>query len=310
MTNRGWALFRAVALAMTAVLLSPVSPVVLVTVPLALVLLAFRPRDLRALALAAVIMLLAFGSWGEERTVLWYAERGWALAVGGGFVAATLWLQGRRLLTRAITALGAAGAVVALVSLTRPSLPAEMEYHVTAEFRRAADAAYRLTSSVASGGLREDLGGAIFDWVGIQVSVYPALLALASLAALGVGWYVLRRFSGTEEALPPLREFRFNDHLVWILIAGLVLLLVPWDGGVGRAGENAVLFMGGMYLLRGIGVLVWIGSALATSAWSAAAWVLVGLLLYPLAAGAALVLGLCDTWVDLRARLSGALQRG
>lgn len=310
MTKRGWSLFRAVLLAVVAVLLSPVSPVILVTVPLAVVLLAFRPRDVRALILAAVIMVLAFAGSGQERSLLWYAERGWALAVGGGFVAATLLLRDRRLLTRGIAALGAGGAVVGLVSLTRPALPAEMEFHVTAQFRRAADAAHRLANSLASGGLRDDLGGAIFDWVGIQASVYPALLALATLAALAVGWYVLRRFSGREDALPPLREFRFNDHLVWILIAGLVFLLVPWDGGMSRAGENAVLFMGGIYLVRGLAVLVWIGGALATSAWSAAAWVLAGLLLYPLAAGAALVLGLCDTWVDLRARLSGALQRG
>lgn len=310
MTERGWALFRAVLLAVVAVVLSPVSPVVLVTIPLALVLLAFRPGDVRALVLAGVVLLLAFAGWGQERTAIWYVERGWALAVGGGFVAATLLLGTRRIMGRGMAAVGAGLATVAVASLIRPSLPSEVDHHVASELRRWASAAYQIVNSLSAGGLRDELGWAIFDWVGFQVAVYPALLALSTLAALAVGWYVVRRFSGSEVALPPLREFRFNDHLVWILILGLVVLLLPWDGGASRAGENAVLFMGGIYLLRGLAVLVWIGGALAGTVWSAALLVVVGLLLYPLAAGAALVLGLCDTWFDLRNRFSGALRRG
>jgi hypothetical protein len=73
-----------------------------------------------------------------------------------------------------------------------------------------------------------------------------------------------------------------------------------------RVGENATLFMGGLYLLRGAAILLWIGAAAATSIWSGVLLSLAALLLYPVVLGTALVLGLSDTWIDLRARLSRA----
>ncbi|MGW8283185.1 MAG: hypothetical protein ACWGON_07790, partial [Gemmatimonadota bacterium] len=73
-----------------------------------------------------------------------------------------------------------------------------------------------------------------------------------------------------------------------------------------RIGENATLFMGALYLVRGVAILLWVGAATVTSVWSGVFLGLAALLLYPLVLGAALVLGLSDTWFDLRARLSRA----
>lgn len=303
MSERGWSLGRAVLLAMAAVVLSPVNPLVLVAVPVAVLLLAFRPSDLRAGGIAVLLLVVAFMGPAEGRNSLWYVERGWALVAGGCFVAATLWAGVRSpIVGRGL--LGVAGGLAGLsaVALFRPSFPAQLDHWVGGEFERAAAGAYQLVGSLGGGAMDRSLEWALFDWVDLQVALYPALLALATLAALGVGWYVVRRLSGASEALPPLREFRFNDHLVWLLIAGIVLLLVPWGGLWSRAGENAVVFMGGIYLLRGLGIILWIGAATVSSAWSAALWALAGLLLYPLAAGAALILGLCDTWWDIRER--------
>lgn len=303
MSERGWALARAVLLALAAVVLSPVSPLVLVTVPLALLLLAFRPDDLRAGGAAILILVLAFLGPADGRDSLWYVERGWALLAGGGFVAATLLAGGRSsLVGRGI--LGVAGGLVGVgaVTLFRPEFPGRIDAWIGGELERAATEAYQLVGSLGGGGLEQDLGWALFDWVEFQVEVYPALLALATVASLGVGWYVVRRLAGASDALPPLRDFRFNDQMVWVLIGGLVLLLVPWGGLWSRAGENAVLFMGGIYLLRGLAVMLWIAAATVSSAWAGALWAAAGLLLYPLAAGAALVLGLCDTWLDIRGR--------
>ncbi len=129
---------------------------------------------------------------------------------------------------------------------------------------------------------------------------------MASLAALGVSGYVLGRLSSGYGGLGPLREFRFADQLVWLLVGGLLLLVLPLGSAAFRVGENAAVFMGLLYLLRGLAIMIWVGAAVLTCAWSGWLLALAGLLLYPVVAGTALVLGLSDTWLDLRGRLSRA----
>ena len=96
----------------------------------------------------------------------------------------------------------------------------------------------------------------------------PALLALASLAGLAVAWWAFRRLVAREGSpLAPLRQFRFNDGLVWLLVAGGVLLLAGAGYGIGvehgtaRAGSNLLLFTAALYALRGLAVLLVIAGA-------------------------------------------------
>ena len=60
-------------------------------------------------------------------------------------------------------------------------------------------------------------------------TVFPALLALQSLAALALAWATYHRLGRARLGAPlePLREFRFNDQLVWGLIVGLTIVLLP-----------------------------------------------------------------------------------
>lgn len=141
-------------------------------------------------------------------------------------------------------------------------------------------------------------------WVTFQQATYPAFLALATVAGLSIAWFIAFRDRGS--VLAPIREFRFTEHLVWLLVGGLLLLLLPVGTVAFRLGENATLFMGSLYLLRGVAILIWIGAMAVTSAWSALFWLLAAILLYPVAAGVALVLGLTDTWIDIRSRLAKA----
>ena len=303
MSPRGWALVRAVGLALAVVLLSPLNPVVLVLLPVAVLLLAFHHRRPVALAVAAVILWLAFAPAPEDPEPLWYAARAWALILGGAFAGAGVLLSGARPLTRAIAAVGGAFALVTLSGLFRPGLLAELDWWVGEELSRAARAA---TAMVGGPELWERLGTSAAAIVEVQVVLYPGLLALASLAALGVAWFVVARLEGGLEPLAPLREFAFSDQLVWVLVAGLLLFLLPMGELGARVGENAVLFMGGLYLLRGLGVLVWLAAAAIGSAWTAALWGLAALLFYPVIVGAALIMGLSDTWLHLRERLARA----
>lgn len=299
MSRRGWTLLRAVALALGVAVLSPVDPLVLACVPIAVLLLAFHGRSWLAVGLAGVLLGFSFAGAGSA-TPLWFAERGWALLLGGGFVLWTLLLPARGAMTRSIGALGVAFGAVGILAALRPAALAEVDWWVGSRLTSGAHTAYDLLGTAALDG---GVGEAIREVARVQTVLYPALLGLASLGALGVGWYVAGRLRGSADALRPLREFRFSDHLVWVLIGGLALFLLPVGGVAARLGENAVAFMGGLYLLRGVAVLVWLAAALLTSTWSAVLWGAVAVLCYPVVAGAALVIGLGDTWLDLRRRL-------
>jgi hypothetical protein len=105
-------------------------------------------------------------------------------------------------------------------------------------------------------------------------------------------------------ALAPLREFRFNDQLVWGLIVGITALLLPTLEGVRGPGLNLLVFFGALYALRGLGVLAWFLTPRRP-----VTGVLVGLaLVLLLRDGAAFALGLVgvgDTWLDWRGRARG-----
>jgi hypothetical protein len=130
---------------------------------------------------------------------------------------------------------------------------------------------------------------------------FPALLALESLAALALAWALYHRMSRTRIGPPlaPLKQFRFNDQMVWGLIAGLVLVAVPTLAGLRGVGVNLLVFFGALYALRGLGVLSW----LFKPGWLAAVALTVTIpLLFPLYAAGALAFGVGDTWIDWRRR--------
>lgn len=137
-------------------------------------------------------------------------------------------------------------------------------------------------------------------------AVVPALLVLETLAALALAWALWHRLARTRLGPPlaPLAQFRFNDQLVWGLVVGATLVLLPSLDGWRGAGVNLVVVFGALFALRGLGVALW---------WLPDRWAIVPLLLLvvsvPLlgpvlvlatAAVLALGLGLGDTWRDFR----------
>ena len=67
---------------------SVAQPAVLLAVPFMLMGLVLQPHRLSTLVLAGLAAFLVFG--GPPQPGLWYVERGWALLLGGWFVALTL----------------------------------------------------------------------------------------------------------------------------------------------------------------------------------------------------------------------------
>ncbi len=301
------------ALMAIAILVSPIRPFPLLALPFAMLMLAFRTRELVALAIALGLAYLALTGEPEASAAGWSLERGWCLLVGGLFVGFSAVGRPTGLLDRGLATVTLALGAIIGASALRPGLGATVDEWMESRIREAAAAAYEVlvtTPEAASGSLGESVGAAIESWAGFQHDVYPALLAIATISALSTAWYVTGRRDKRADRPPPVREFRFRDEYVWILVFGLLLLVLPLGSTAFRVGENATLFMGLLYLARGAAILAWIGAAAAASAWT---WLLLGVgavLAYPLVFGAALVLGVGDTWLHVRERLAARSARG
>jgi len=137
-------------------------------------------------------------------------------------------------------------------------------------------------------------------------ALMPALLVLETLAALALAWALWHRLARARLGPPlgPLSQFRFNDQLIWGLVVGATLVLLPSLDGWRGTGVNLVVVFGALFALRGLGVFLW---------WLPDRWAMIPLLLLlvsvPLlgpvlvlatVAVLALGLGLGDTWRDFR----------
>ena len=274
---------------------SPLGLMALVAVPAAVTMLAFEPPQ-APMALIALLLLAVPAAGFRDPTPLWYIERGWAVLLAGGFAVSTAVAGRRPILDRTLLAVAIAGGTVGVAAALRPGLLAGLEWHVEGQFDRLlAMYDFGLAGEPAA---REAVRQAGEVWA----AVYPALLVLASISALAVCVYLVGRLRGEVSALPPLGRFRFGQHLVWVLVGGLALLVLPAGAWADRAGVNLVMLMGGLYALRGTAVLVWLGASVISSGRIIAAAAIAALLFWPVAVGAALVVGIGDTWLDLRSR--------
>jgi hypothetical protein len=295
--GREW--LRAAGLLALALALTPVGPLALLTVPLAL--LGGGLGGWRGSMVALPALLVAWGAGPEPG--LWFLERGWALLAGGWFLALTLRWPGLGLTVRSVAAVSAAIGSSALVLLWSPGGWTVVEWAVRARLEQGAAAAaevMRLMTAGGEGGGEETL----LALVETQLYLLPALLALATVAALGLAWWVIvRSTTGRRGALAPLAEFRFPDPLIWLLIGGVLVLLVG-GGAWTRIGVNMVVFMMPLYALRGAGVVLGVRGGLSLSGWLL---VSVGMIFAaPALLFGAFLVGLGDTWLDLRARVGRA----
>jgi hypothetical protein len=92
--------------------------------------------------------------------------------------------------------------------------------------------------------------------------------------------------------------------MVWLLIAGLLLVVFPVGDLAARAGSNLLAFMGTLFALRGLGVLLVLAGMPGPLGLTLA--FVVGLLLYPMVMAASFVIGLSDIWLDIRRRWAAA----
>lgn len=269
---------------------------------------------------ALAVIWIALSVWmliqpaGQAGTGYSEMARAWSIVLAASFGLVSLFSSTTAFFVRGMSAVGIALAVGLAIALSTPSGIARVQHAGGEEFMRRAAASLNQfqqkwdTEQWKNLTARAPLLQAADDWAADiereipkhTTPLLPALLALESLAALGLAWGVYNRLSAVKigPAMGPLTEFRFSDQIIWALAVGLTLSMLPAFGEGRNAGFNLLLFFGALYAVRGLGVLAWIlkGRYLF----------IIVLSLIPqgifLLGVLALALGLGDTWLDLRRR--------
>ena len=296
----------AIGLSFLVLVLSIFDALALVVLPLAILMVALpTARRVRWTIVGGLLLVLAFLLSSGNLAIV---SRGWALMLGAAFLALTLARPGWDVISRALAstaislvvgsvAIAATGQSEALDQAIRRQLTEVSALTIGDLQRRVPDATWVAELRTAS----EQIANA-------QAELFVALLALQSIVALALAaWWVRRvgRSDSESFVLARLRDFRFSDELIWVLIAGVVGLLLPLGTVGDRIALNALAFMAALYALRGLAVFVF----LATESRSVATMILGALalvFLYPIALTAALMMGVGDTWLDVRSRVAAA----
>lgn len=292
----GWG--RVIALAIVASTLSVVPATLLVFLPVGLLLVALPPRRPALMLLGAVLVGVVLGQ-GAEDPLLDFA-RGWSLIAGAWLVIAAVLVERPGYVARGLFAVGAATLTAGVMYALRPGGLSGLDAMVRERVEQTDSATLALSERL---GLGQNVAEALRQRAEITTLLQPALLVLATLAALAVAWWAYRRLSARDAVpLAGMAQFRFPDALVWLLIAGIVMLIAPVGELASRAGANLVAVMGLLYALRGVAVLVFLHGMPSLIGWLLIA--VISLLLLPLVLVPTIVVGLSDTWLDIRRRRS------
>ncbi len=274
-------------------------PGVLVAFPFLALTMVLGLRRLPAVVAAVFAMFVAVGVPG--RGGLWYFERGWAIVLAGWFVVLTMRWPQSRFFPRALAAVAATTVLVGLLLAIRPGSWSVVDWLlIEGLMRNARVIGQVLITSDPEAYTTAGLNTA-YEWTAQFGRLFPALLGLSSLSGLAVAWWGYVRLSaGSGLGLGPLRDFRFNDHLVWLFLIGLAMLVFGAGEGWTSGGGNAVVFMGGLYAMRGAAVLLFLSGGLTGLGFL---FLIVGMLfLWPVLIPGALLVGVGDTWLDLRSK--------
>ena len=277
-------------------------PSVLVAVPFLLLVVTNTLRGYAILGATLVaIIIVMVGPYDG----MWYLERGWALLLGSCFVGLSIARPKMKISDRALEAVFGALVLAAILMTLMSGAWNIVDWVISDRVRATVAQVVALVSALllswGSEGLAPALITAFYQTADAQILIFPALTALASMSALLLSWWLFIFFSGrSEEALGSVKNFRFNDHLIWMLVVGLFLLFTRWSEPLQRLGSNAVVFIGALCAVRGAAVIVFITGGFSVLGY---AMTLLGLVIVtPIVLGGAVLIGIADIYLDFRKR--------
>ncbi len=270
--------------------------------PLAVLVAAGRPRERRTwLWLIALTLWLALWAAQPGGLVEELARAAAVLSTGIGVL--FLLLSSGSVSTRALRATGAVAAGTAALAAVIGVRWEDIEFAVVHQGMLAQRIALEMAHRVGV-----DPDPALLEGMGERVRalapLFPGYLALVAFVGLCLAALVAPRISG--RAVAPVagsfNRFRFSDHLVWLVILGLLGTLVAGDTPAAGPAGSLLVFGAGLYALRGLAVLT---TALTFAPVMFNVLLVIGaLFLFPFAAGGLTLLGLADTWLDFRRRIA------
>ncbi|HJU87854.1 MAG TPA: DUF2232 domain-containing protein [Gemmatimonadaceae bacterium] len=232
--------------------------------------------------------------------------RAWGLLIAGSFGLVCVAGSRSSFLSRALSAVGIAAALVLILTLL-----GELDLGRLSGIFGERFAARSSLINLAIPGLAApsdgDVAAALPQVMRVAsllaTPVVPAMLALEAIAAAALAWALYHRLSRTRIGAPlgRLRDFRFNDQLIWGLVAGITILVLPSLASLRAFGGNLVIFFGVLYALRGLAVMTFLTSLGSASLRVLA--IVLGVVFLPLTPALAFGLGVGDTWFDLRSKV-------
>lgn len=242
-------------------------------------------------------------------TVLWLVQpgglatqiiRGAGIMVTGAFVAAVMW--GPERLGRNVgiaVAAGLAGTLwwAWLLGVTWERIEFAL---ARATWETYQTLARSLTAIDGTATAKDAAAG-----IELAVKLFPGLTTLAAGAGLLVAWAVYQRVALRPMGgpVPPFTGFRGSDHLLWGLVAPLALLISPAGDVLDLVAINALLVFGTIYAIRGAAILTWfMRSKSPLGSVGLGLMAVAALFVLPIAGSGLLLLGIVDTWIDIRRR--------
>ena len=283
-------------------------PAIFVLGPLAGLLLVSGPVTLRErwwVAAALIWMVVAFLHPGGIATQVVLA---WGVLVTGAFLGLAIW-RPRPWVTVALQASTVAWLALTVIAWGLGLRWSEVRLAVAHDGWEMCRQLFGDTGlpSMVSPQRAASIAGyrdALSEGVAVVAGLYPALLVLTGLLGLGLAWNWYHRISSKPIGPTPagFAAFRFNDQLIWGVVAALGLMILPVPDPGTSVGANLALVLGGLYAARGAAV-VWTSMAAVPGAFLLALG-LGMMVLLPIALGGLVSLGLADTWLDFRRRFA------
>ncbi|MDH3569174.1 MAG: DUF2232 domain-containing protein, partial [Gemmatimonadota bacterium] len=214
---------------------------------------------------------------------------------------------------RALGAIAVTGAGITGLLAVLGSSWGELQWWV--EFR-AGQSARQLLGAVSAAGERsrilaptaaqiETFEQGLSTMTRLVADFFPAISALQLLAGLLLATVAYARLVRQPVGRPaePFQFFGFTEHLGWIAVGALVVVVTPKLSAAELPAANVLLIVAVLYALRGAAVLAF-GLALSGRGgfflWAAFGVIL--FLMLPVVVGGAILLGVLDAGLNLRRR--------
>ena len=282
-------------------------PIGLLTVPLAGLVLVTRFGRLSAVVTAA--LLTGVSLW-------WLAQIGdppdqvirVAAVMGSAAFVVTFLSTSWSLTHRSLAAIGiAAGGTGALLAAARTSWP-EIHWWVESRIQFAAQLVLARMSGDQPGVGDDTLVVQLEAWfesvIPLMADFFPATVAVQMLAGLALATALYRRFAPAAGVTwGKFRDFRFSEHLGWIAVVALAIVLLTKAATLKLMAANVLVVAGVLYALRGAAV-AWFGLTLT----GAPGLLTTGLVafsvvfLLPVILIGTIFIGVVDAGLDLRRR--------